>query len=307
MIMPIISSVLLIISLAVLFGLTPEQITSDLLMLITPNESLKEKVRNLRGNRKKHGIYKKLIKMKAALEASGKSRQFTLVCTCSLILFAAGVILSLLINNIYLMPAVTAAFALLPFFYTANTIAYYEKHTKAELETSLSIITTSYTRNNDIVESVRENIGYIKPPLREVFQAFVVDATSISSNITGAILNLKDKVDDDIFGEWCDTLKQCQDDSTQKDTLLSVVSKLADVRQVNTELKTMLSSARMEYLTMVALVIGNIPLLYILNKDWFNTLLFSTPGKITCGICGVVILVTALFMMKFTKPIEYKR
>lgn len=307
MILPIISSVLLIISIAIMFGLTPEQVTTDLMALITPNDSLKDKTKNLRGNKKKHGIYKTLMKMKTALAVTGKSKQFTLVCCASLVLFAAGIILSLLINNIFLMPAIATAFALIPFFYTTSTLSYYERHTKDELETALSIVTTSYIRNNDIVAAVKENIQYIKPPLREVFQAFVVDATEITSNVTRAIMNLKEKVEDDIFDEWCDTLIQCQDDSTQKDTLLSVVGKLADVRQVNTELKTMLSSARMEYWTMVALVVGNVPLLYLLNKDWFHTLLFSTPGKITCGICGVVILVTALFMLKFTKPVEYKR
>ena len=88
---------------------------------------------------------------------------------------------------------------------------------------------------------------------------------------------------------------------------MSVVAKLTDVRIVNSELKTMLSSVRNEYWMMVALVVGNIPLLYLLNKDWFNTLMFSTPGKAVLGICGAVILITALFMLKFTKPIQYKR
>lgn len=69
----------------------------------------------------------------------------------------------------------------------------------------------------------------------------------------------------------------------------------------------MLSSVRNEYWMMVALVAGNIPLLYFLNREWFDTLMYATPGKIVLGICGAVILVTALFMMKFTKPINYKR
>jgi hypothetical protein len=69
----------------------------------------------------------------------------------------------------------------------------------------------------------------------------------------------------------------------------------------------MLSTVRNEYWMMVVLVAGNIPLLYFLNRDWFNTLLFQTPGKIVLGICGAVILITALFMQKFTKPIEYRR
>lgn len=162
-------------------------------------------------------------------------------------------------------------------------------------------------RSDDIIGAVRENIPYIKHPLKETFLAFTGDATAVSSNIKRALYNLKEKLDDEIFREWCDTLIACQDDRTLKDTLLPVVSKLTDVRIVNNELKGMLAAARNEYWVMVALVVGNIPLLYVLNKEWFHTLIYETSGKVVLGICGVVILVTALFMLKFTKPIEYKR
>lgn len=307
MIFSIISSVLLIIATVCFFKLTPEQVSDDIISIMTPNDSLRDKARNLRGNKKKHPIYKKLIRMKTALAVTGKSKQFTLVCCASLVLFAVGAILSILINNLFLLPVLSIAFALLPFFYTTSTLSYYEKHTKEELETTLSIISTSYIRSDDIVSAVSENIKYIKPPLREVFQAFVGDAVAVSSNTKRALINLKDKVDDNIFAEWCDTLIQCQDDRTLKDTLLPIVAKLTDVRIVNSELKTMLSSVRNEYWMMVALVAGNIPLLYFLNRNWFETLMFTTPGKIVLGICGAVILITALFMMRFTKPIAYKR
>lgn len=307
MICSIIASVLIIVAIAMLMDLSPERVTDDLMKLITPQDSLRDEARALRGNKKKHGIYKTLMKMKTALSVTGKSKQFSLVCFLSIVLFAAGAILSVLIDNLFLLPVLSVAFALIPFFYTTNTLSYYDKRTKEELETTLSIVTTSYVRSDDIVSAVRENLQYIKPPLREVFQAFEGDATAVSSNIKRALFNLKEKVDDEIFREWCDTLIQCQDDRTLKDTLQPVVSKLTDVRIVNSELKTMLSSARNEYWFMVALVVGNIPLLYLLNKDWFHTLLFTTPGKLVCGICGMVILITALFMMKFTKPVEYKR
>lgn len=201
--------------------------------------------------------------MKTALAVTGKSKQFTIVCCASLVLFAAGIIVSVLIDNIFLMPVLSVAFALIPFFYTTSTLSYYEKNTKEELETALSIITTSYVRSDDIVAAVRENIKYIKPPLRDVFKSFEGEATAISSNIKRALYKLKSMVDNEIFWEWCDTLIQCQDDRTLKDTLLPIVAKLTDVRIVNSELKTMLSSARNEYWFMVALVVGNIPLLYI--------------------------------------------
>lgn len=307
MICSIIASVLIIIAIAMLMDLSPERVTDDLVKLITPKDSLRDEARAIRGNKKKHGIYKTLMKMKTALSVTGKSNQFSLVCFLSIVLFSAGAILAVLINNLFLLPVLSVAFALIPFFYTTNTLSYYDKRTKEELETTLSIVTTSYVRSDDIVSAVRENLQYIKPPLREVFEAFTGDATAVSSNIKRALFNLKEKVDDEIFREWCDTLIQCQDDRTLKDTLQPVVSKLTDVRIVNSELKTMLSSVRNEYWMMVALVVGNIPLLYLLNKEWFETLMYSTPGKAVLGICGVVILITALFMMKFTKPIQYKR
>lgn len=307
MIFSIISSVLLIVAIVCFLKLTPEQVSDDIIRIITPNDSLRDKARNMRGNKKKHPIYKKLIRMKTALSVTGKSKQFTLVCCAALILFAGGAILSILINNIFLLPVLSVAFALLPFFYTTSTLSYYEKHTKEELETTLSIISTSYIRSDDILSAVNENLAYIKPPLREVFQAFVGDATAVSSNTKRALMNLKDKIDDEIFDEWVDTLIQCQDDRTLKDTLQPVVAKLTDVRVVNNELRTMLASVRNEYWMMVALVAGNIPLLYFLNREWFETLMYTTPGKVVLGICGMVILVTALFMVEFTKPIAYKR
>ncbi len=307
MFFPIISSVLLVIGIACLFQLTPEQITDDMMAILKPNESLRDKARNLRENKKKHSLYRTLVRMRTALAVTGKSRQFMLVCCASVVLFGLGLLAALLIDNIYLMPALSVSFALIPFFYTTSTLSYYEKHTKEELETTLSIITTSYVRSDDILTAVRENLQYIRPPLNDVFRSFLGEATAVSSNTKQALHNLKDKVDDEIFVEWCETLIQCQDDRTLKDTLQPIVAKLTDVRLINSELKTMLSSARSEYLVMVGLVVGNIPLLYLLNKEWYHTLMFTGPGKLVLGICGLVILVTALFMMKFTKPISYKR
>lgn len=307
MVLQVITSVLLVIAIAIFFGLTPERITDDLMSLITPNEKIRDKAKNIRGKRKRHFLYKFLVNMKGALTATGKSRQFTMVICASVVLFAAGAIFCILIGNLFLIPAVSVALALVPFLYISSTLSYYENTTRLELETTLSIITTSYERCDDILSAVRENIPIIKPPLKEVFMAFEGEATAVSSNMQKALYSLRDKIDNDIFREWVDTLILCQDDRTHKDTLQDIVKKLSDVRIVNSELKTMLASARNEYLVMVLLVVGNIPLLYLLNKDWFHTLMYSTPGKLVLGLCGIVILITSLFMKKFTKPIEYKR
>lgn len=158
MICSIIASVLIIIAIAMLMDLSPERVTDDLMKLITPKDSLRDEARAIRGNKKKHGIYKTLMKMKTALSVTGKSNQFSLVCFLSIVLFAAGAIIAVLINNLFLLPVLSVAFALIPFFYTTNTLSYYDKRTKEELETTLSIVTTSYVRSDDIVSAVRENL-----------------------------------------------------------------------------------------------------------------------------------------------------
>ncbi len=306
MIMPMISSLLLIVAIVCFLNLSPQQITEDIMRLTTPKVTLREKARNMRAGKKKKSLGSKLAYTQTALAAMGQENKFALVCCASLVLFAAGAVVAVLIDNIFLLPALSAAFALIPFIYVRNSLSQYEKHIKTDLETTLSTITTSYIRNEDIILAVRENLDYIKPPLRACFNAFIGDAVAISSSVKQALRNLKEKVDDDIFREWCDALIRCQDDRALVDTLHPIVAKLTDVRVVNSELSTMMAAVRTEYYTMVGLVVGNIPLLYVLNKDWFHTLIYETPGKIVLGICGAVIIVTYMFLLKFTKPIEYK-
>ena len=303
----IIGFLLMSAGVVILLGITPEVVTDDMMKFISPKQTLRDKAQIAKGRKKSRRITKEILHIKEALEVTGKGKQFTIACAASVVMLVAGCFLAVLLNNYFLIPVFAAAFAMLPFLFARSTIAAYDKHIKEEMETALSIITTSYIRSDDIVGAVNENITYLKPPIREIFQGFVGDSTMISADIKDALRNLKDKIDNAIYREWCDTLIACQDDRTLKDTLLPIVSKLTDVRIVNNDLKTMLAEVRKEYWMMVILVIANIPLLYVLNTDWYRALMYTLPGKIVLAICAMVILITALLMMKYTRPIEYKR
>jgi len=303
----LIGFILLSAGVIILLGLTPEAMTDDIMRLVSPKQTLRDKILISQGRKKSRKLTKEILHIKDALTATGKGKQFTFACAASVVLLVAGCILAVMLGNPFMIPVFAVAFAMVPFAYAKNTISAYDKHIKEEMETALSIITTSYIRSDDIVCAVNENITYLKPPIREIFQGFIGDTMMISSDIKDALRNLKDKVDNAIYKEWCDTLIACQDDRTLKDTLLPIVGKLTDVRIVNNELKTMLGEVKKEYWMMVFLVLGNIPILYMLNHDWYEALLFSLPGKLVLALCGVVILITAMLMMKYTKPIEYKR
>ena len=122
MIYSILASILLVTALVLFFDLTPERVTDDILSIITPKDSMRERAKSLRGNRKKHKLYRALMKFKTALAATGKSKQFTFVCFASVFLFGAGIIFSILINNLYLAPVLALAFGMIPFIYSSNTI-----------------------------------------------------------------------------------------------------------------------------------------------------------------------------------------
>ena len=299
--------VLFVIAVIALLGLTPEQVNNDVSLFFDKQETLKDKALTARGKKKKSKILLEIERMRRALQETGKEKQFSLACTAAMLLMIAGFIVSIAIDNMFLIPVLAVAFALIPFAYLAKTISIYETQVREEIETALSIITTSYVRSDNLISAVRENITYLKPPVKGIFESFLVEATVISPDIRMSIHNLKDKVKNSIFEEWCDTLISCQNDRTLKDTLMPVVSKLTDVRLVNNSLKTMLAETRREYWMMVAMVLANIPLLYCINKDWYDALMYTTIGKAVIAVCGVVIIITAIRMNKITKPVEYKR
>ena len=298
---------LIAIGSVLILGLTPERVSDDLMRFASPETTLREKVLTAKGKKKSSKLTASLNRIKDALESTGKGSQFTVACAASLGLMIIGCVVAVAIDNLLLIPVFAIAFALIPFAFAKRTINYYDNHVSDELETALSIITTSYVRSDDIVTVVKENVQYLKPPVRDIFACFVAENSMISANIKQSIKHLREKVKNSIFKEWCDTLIACQDDRTLKDTLMPVVAKLTDVRLANNEIKGLLFAARTEYFMMAGMVMANIPLLYVLNKDWYNALMYTMLGKIVMAICAGAILVTALLMLRYTKPIEYKK
>ena len=298
---------LITVGAVILLRLNPEKITDDLMRFVSPKQTLREKVLTAKGKKRSRKLTVELNRIRDALEQTGKGGQFSIACAASVVLMIFGCILAIMIDNAFLIPVFAIAFAMIPFAYAKRTVNYYDNHIKEELETSLSIITTSYVRTDDIVTAVKENMQHLKPPVKEIFAGFVAENMMISADIKQSIRHLKEKVSNSIFDEWCDTLIACQDDRTLKDTLMPIVSKLTDVRIVNNEIKGMLVAARTEYFMMAAMVVGNIPLLYFLNKDWYAALMYTTLGKIVLAVCGLAIIVTAMLMFRFTKQVEYRK
>lgn len=225
-----------------------------------------------------------------------------------LFLFVVGVLVALTMKNGYLVPVLASGLALLPFYYVKFTAGRFRRQVSTELETALSMVTTSYLRGrNTILRAIEENQPYLNPPVAEVFRSFLLQTKLINSNLKEALEQMKQGVDNAVFHEWVDAVIACQDDHNLKSTLPPIVAKLSDMRVVSAELDLLLAQPIREYITMVVLLFGSIPLLYFLNAEWYNTLMHTEFGRVLLAICGTVVFLSVAGVAKHTRPIEYKR
>ena len=275
--------------------------------LESKEKSLKDELNNAT-KRKKHSYLKREItEIKGILESTGRSYKYPQITAMSSLMFIVGGAIAIILGNFFLAPVMAIGFMFMPFWYVKLTQVHFKKQIANELETALSIITTGYLRTENIVTAIEENIGYLNPPIHSVFNSFLYRIKMVNPDIVEALHEMKSKVNNHVFKEWCDAVILCQQDRTLKSTLTPITSKLSDMRIVNAELETLVQAPRQEFLTMVALVICNIPLLYFLNGDWYNTLMHTAVGQFQLACCGVAIFVSLARVVKLTQPIEYRR
>lgn len=293
----------------ILLSLSPFTFLEGLAAYIRPqNTTMKSRIEKSRKNKQPKGLKLLFLETKEILRITGKSGMFTALCILSMLLFVVGAMIALTMKNNYLVPVMAAGLALLPFYYVKLTAGRHKRQINTELETALSIITTSYLRGkNTIIRAIEENQPYLNPPVSEVFRNFLLQAKLINSNTKEALAGLKNGIDNAVFHEWVDSIIACQDDYNLKTTLPPIVAKLSDMRVVSAELDLLLFEPVKEYITMVILLLGSIPLMYFLNKDWYQTLMFTEFGKVLLAICAGVIFLSVGAVAKHTRPIEYKR
>ena len=292
----------------ILFGISPMEFTENIFKkLISKPRSIKDEINETTKRKKISFLRREIMDVQEILKVTGREKRFPMLCAFSLLLFAMGGSIAIMLGNFFLVPVMAIGFMFLPFWYIRLTQSYFKRDIAAELETALSIITSAYLRNEDILTAVEENMNYLNPPVLSVFKGFVSRIKLINPDIIGALQAMKEQIDNAVFREWCDALIACQLDRSLKTTLTPIVGKLSDMRVVNGELENMVFEPRKEFITMVILVIGNIPLLYFLNKDWYHTLMHSALGQIILSICAMAIFISTAFVIKLTQPIEYRR
>ena len=304
--------ILFLVGFFIKFDLTPKEYILDIIDIFKKiqgkhKDTLRERIKKAKTTKKENYFERLVNETKEIMINNGTISNFNELLIISVILCVIGAIISLLFNNIFILPILTMLFGVIPFYYIKIQNMIYKNEVKKELETALSNITSSYLRlNTTFVDAVKENIDNIKYPLKASFKRFVITTEHLNSNVRENLENLKNAVNDDTYREWVDGIIASEEDYNLKATLPNITNKFSDMRIINNELSTKMYAPLKDYIYMVILTFTSIPIFYMFNKDAVISYLTLPIGKIELAIIFIVIIVVSSRVMKELKPAEYR-
>ena len=311
-IIKIISFILIIAGFFIKFNITPKSFVLDIINVINHlkgkhKDNLKEKIKKAK-TIKKESYFEKLInETKEIMINNGNIGAFNKLIIISIILCLIGMVISLLLDNIFILPILTMLFGLLPFYFIKIQNVVYRNEIKKELETALSSITSSYMRyNTTFLNAVKDNINNINYPLKTVFQKYVITTEHISSNTKENLIQLKNAINNDTYKEWVDGIIASEEDYNLKATLPNITNKFSDMRIINNELQTKMFEPLRNYMILVVLTIFTIPILFLFNGEAVINYLSITIGKIELSLIFIVIIITTAKVFNELRPAEYR-
>ena len=242
-----------------IFRISPMDFTLGVFHRLTVGpRSIRDEINEATQRKKPNFMRREILEVQTILKATGKEDRFPMLCAASLLFFAMGAGIAIVLNNFLLIPVLATGMMFLPFWYIKLTAGHYKKDIAAELETALSIITTAYLRSEDLQTAVEENINHLNPPVYGVFRSFLTRIKHIDPDMNAALAELKSAIDNEVWQEWCEALAACQYDHSLKSTLNPIVGKLSDMRIINGELENLVFAPCKEFISMAALVVLNI-------------------------------------------------
>ncbi len=268
-------------------------------------ERAKDYVRRINGKATESFATRSRSEARKIFERTGQRERYQKTLHVSMAVAAIGAVIGLVMRNPLLAIVLAVGFYFIPLWWTQFSLYRYDQLLNDELETALSLITTSYSRNNDILAAVEENLSNIREPVKGVFTSFVNALRYVDANAPAQIERIKGMLDNPIWRQWCDSLILCQADHTMRDALVPIVAKFSDqkAQQEANATKMMLPLQRAG--GMIGLTLGIIPLLYLCNKQWYVNLVSTLFGQVALVLTAIAVLVTINAAIKLSKPIQY--
>lgn len=266
--------------------------------------SLMRKVRQSQGKVKPNFFVKNLSDARRILTSTNQQNKIKLMTRMSAVCFCIGLAASIAMQNVLMLPVLSVGLALIPMWYIRFSEIHFKRQLCDELEVALSVITSSYLRMDNLLQSVEENLSYLDEPVRGAFAKFVNGVKFVDANVQNGIKNLKDSIENPVFHDWCDILTLCVIDRNYKYSLSPVVEQFSDNKALQNSLETIIQQPVRTFNIIVAIVLAMIPILYAINRDWFFTLVGTWGGKAILTALSVMLFAGMNKAIGLSAPIE---
>lgn len=266
--------------------------------------------RRLRYSRKQTGpgrLLRFFTGARALLTQYGHEKQFPKLVMLALVFAVVSFLAALASGNLFLAPVLAIGLGLLPF-----AAIYSGERKRAErfnqaMKTALGVVTYTYIQTSDVIQAVEENISSMPQPFTGLFTDFLADSGPLGYPVPAAIRRMSEKCRDGIFREWCRVMIQCQDNHELRHVLPLVTDKIDETIAVQAETETALDREVFPFKIILAVDLLNLPLMALLEPDWFQTLMRLTGGQIAIAAAAAVTF-WALFLYIWTRaPIRYHK
>lgn len=268
-------------------------------------ESAREYVAKINGTAKADLFTRSRREAQSVYQKTGQDERYQKTLHLAMITAATGVMIGLTARNIPLAVVLGIGLYFIPLWVSRFSLYRYNRFLNEELEVALSLITTSYTRSGDILGAVTENINHINSPVKEVFISFVNNLKYVDANAPAQIERMKRTLDNKLFWKWCDSLILCQSDHTLRATLLPIVASFSALKAQQMENETNMMRPIKQAVLMTLLTVGIVPLLRMLNTDWYMNLMNTAAGQIALSVTAVAVLFTINKAIRLSQPVEY--
>ena len=102
----------------ILLGITPMEFTAAVFEKLTDRpKSLRDEVGEFTRRKKLSYLRREIAEVQSILKVTGRSARFPILCALSLLFFAVGASIAVMLSNFFLVPVMAAGCMFLPFWW----------------------------------------------------------------------------------------------------------------------------------------------------------------------------------------------
>lgn len=300
------STMLIIAGLFLIFKISPQDLIGVLFKPLIKRLARQAKIRTITG-KKPNLLQQQLHDTRQMLDAAGMGEQLNTYRWLSLALSSLGFAFGYLIDNLLVAVILAVGLALAPQAIIQIRTGEYLRGLQEKLEIGMGIITNSYLQSGDLVGTVQESHHMLPAPLDNIFKSFLVETQFIDANLVRALEQMRGKIDNYYWQEWCSVLIQCQHDRQLRFALPGIVDRLSETRRIQLEIDTTIRKHFGDYIITVMIVLGSIPLMGLMMPEWYEMLMETLAGKITLAVVLAAILFTAIWVARINRPMNMEK